>query len=93
MRSSGQKKQEEIAYSCQKEGGSLPSLVYYNYRHYNPKQGRWLRRDIVQNNNEHAIANNNCIRIYDYVGAMDPIYGGYLHGCGLARKKRRVSAK
>ena len=64
-----------------------PSLVYYNYRHYNPKQGQWLSRDIVQNNNEYAIANNNCIRIYDYVGAMDPIYGGYLHGCGLARKK------
>ena len=46
------------------------SLVYYNYRHYNPKQGQWLGRDIVQNNNEYAIANNNSIKIHDYLGAI-----------------------
>ncbi|MBQ3218176.1 MAG: hypothetical protein IJB33_04835 [Akkermansia sp.] len=46
------------------------ALVYYNYRHYNPTDGRWLGRDMVETNRwQYYIANrNNSISLYDYLG-------------------------
>ena len=28
-----------------------PGLIYYNYRHYNPVEGKWIGRDIINSNN------------------------------------------
>ena len=60
-------------------------LVYYNYRHYNPVDGRWLGRDIMASQNLYNCFESAPVLRYDYLGAMDPIYGGYLHGIGVAR--------
>ena len=46
-------------------------LVYYNYRHYNPIDGRWCGRDPLE---EHIATNlywmlrNNCMNRTDYLG-------------------------
>ena len=31
------------------------ALVYYNYRHYNPTNGRWTGRDLLEENDEHNL--------------------------------------
>ena len=46
-------------------------LVYYNYRHYSPKLGRWISRDMIEEmggNNMYIIANNNTINAIDING-------------------------
>ena len=45
-------------------------LVYYNYRHYNPLDGRWLRRDRIEYNNLYIYINNIAIYSYDYIGLL-----------------------
>ena len=48
-------------------------LVYYNYRHYNPLDGRWLRRDVQIDNNHYNLyhfVNNNTLRNTDYIGLL-----------------------
>ncbi len=50
------------------------NLVYYNYRYYNPKIGRWLSRDPIQENggiNIYGFVNNNPNYYYDHLG-RDP---------------------
>ena len=53
-------------------------LVYYNYRHYNPKDGRWLGRDPME---EDTIVNiylalRNNPSLYDLLGMVLPTLGG-----------------
>ena len=43
-------------------------LVYYNYRHYNPVDGRWTERDGIEVPNLYAIAKNNLIIYIDFLG-------------------------
>jgi len=46
-------------------------LVYYNYRYYSPRLGRWLSRDPIGEDgglNLYAMCNNNCIVDTDYTG-------------------------
>jgi len=62
------------------------ALVYYNYRHYDPLDGRWLCRDIVKNTNEYKYLGNN-FYYCDYLGASDPFYGGYSLGGGISNRK------
>lgn len=31
------------------------ALVYYNYRHYTPTNGRWTGRDLLEENDEHNL--------------------------------------
>ena len=46
-------------------------LVYYNYRHLNPRDGRWISRDPIMEQggwNLFAFVNNNGIINFDYLG-------------------------
>ena len=46
-------------------------LVYYNYRHYEPAEGRWTKRDNIEEqggNNLYGFCNNNAIALYDING-------------------------
>ena len=46
-------------------------LVYYNYRHYNPVDGRWTGRDRVIRLNHYVQGMNNCISNCDYLGQFE----------------------
>ena len=46
-------------------------LVYYNYRHLNPHDGRWISRDPIMEQggwNLFAFVNNNGMINFDYLG-------------------------
>ena len=46
-------------------------LVYYNYRYYNAKLGRWIKRDSIEEQggmNLYSIVDNSSIDIWDYLG-------------------------
>ncbi|WPK61354.1 hypothetical protein PE433_06515 [Akkermansia muciniphila] len=46
-------------------------LIYYNYRHLNPRDGRWISRDPIAEQggwNLFAFVNNNGIINFDYLG-------------------------
>ena len=47
------------------------ALVYYNYRHYNPKDGRWLGRDLCKTNNKYRFLGNNGNTSRDILGLYD----------------------
>ena len=47
------------------------ALVYYNYRHYNPADGRWIGRDAMHeadHNQLYIFAFNNALYARDYLG-------------------------
>ncbi len=49
------------------------NLVYYNYRHYNPNDGRWISRDPIAEQggwNLYAMAKNNAILYNDLLGLV-----------------------
>ena len=46
-------------------------LVYYNYRHYNPKDGRWQGRDLCKTNNKYRFLGNNGNTSRDILGLYD----------------------
>jgi len=57
-------------------------LVYYNYRHLNPHDGRWISRDPIMEQggwNLFAFVNNNSIINFDYLGTIPPP-GGFWTG-------------
>lgn len=46
-------------------------LIYYNYRYYDPKIGRWVKRDPIGNSggmNLYAFVHNNGIQLFDKLG-------------------------
>ena len=45
-------------------------LVYYNYRHYNPIDGRWLQYDFIENDwmNNYIFIGNNLNSYFDSLG-------------------------
>jgi len=46
-------------------------MYYYGYRYYNIKFGRWINRDIIEENggvNLYNFINNNYINFFDYLG-------------------------
>ncbi len=47
-------------------------LVYYNYRHYNPNDGRWIGRDILKKKqgNEYLFVEHKILSSVDILGAM-----------------------
>ena len=58
-------------------------LVYYNYRHLNPLDGRWISRDPIEEEggwNLFAFVNNNGIINIDLVGLIDGGMGGIING-------------
>ena len=38
-------------------------LVYYNYRHYNPMDGRWMGRDLLESLNLYKYVGNNIVEL------------------------------
>ncbi len=48
------------------------SLVYYNWRYYNPLSGRWNKRDLAKNSinskNLYTLLNNQILQNMDYLG-------------------------
>lgn len=71
------------------------ALVYYNYRHYNPLDGRWLGRDRIHNiKHIYAFAINSPFKYIDILGnvftGVDTIpdimeYNGFYEGAYLMR--------
>ncbi|MEG0588134.1 MAG: RHS repeat-associated core domain-containing protein, partial [Akkermansia sp.] len=48
-------------------------MVYYNYRHYNPMDGRWINRDLISEQdgyNLYDFVGNNCFKGNDYLGLL-----------------------
>ncbi len=43
-------------------------LVYYNYRHYNPIDGRWIGRDLIDLKDVYKYVNNSTISSIDLLG-------------------------
>lgn len=70
-------------YSCEYCDEDL-GLIYYNYRHYNPQDGRWISRDPIEENggwNLYGFVKNNPVLIYEYLGlsfkSKEERYGEY----------------
>ena len=54
-------------------------MVYYNYRHYNPMDGRWINRDPIGENgglNLYAFVGNNGVLRFDRLGLARCCCGG-----------------
>ena len=45
-------------------------LVYYNYRSYNPRNGRWTRRDDWGGYNLYSFVQNRLYQFYDFLGFL-----------------------
>ncbi len=57
-------------------------FVYYNYRHLNPRDGRWLSRDPIMEQggwNLYLSLKNNSYLVVDYLGTIPPP-GGFWTG-------------
>ena len=50
-------------------------LVYYNYRHYNPEIGRWMRRDVLIAVNGYLQVDNYMYNETDVLGLLFPGQG------------------
>ena len=59
--------QQPIQWSSEFMDGEL-SLLYYNYRHYNPLAATWLGRDRIESNNMFNPLFNNPIYYFDNLG-------------------------
>ena len=55
-------------------------LVYYNYRHYNPADGRWTGRDPLRENTRRALYRyGNAVSTTDVLG-LDDSYAAFVSG-------------
>ncbi|MGN0857386.1 MAG: RHS repeat-associated core domain-containing protein [Candidatus Spyradenecus sp.] len=45
-------------------------LVYYNYRHYNPTDGRWLGRDKMAFKSDYLMVGNNPVAKFEQNGLL-----------------------
>ena len=43
-------------------------LVYYNYRYYNPQNGRWISRDLIPSRNPYCFSENSPSTWFDVFG-------------------------
>ena len=71
LTSEGNMAQEnKFRFSCEYMDDEL-GLIYYNYRHLNPRDGRWISRDPIAEQggwNLFAFVKNNSIINFDYLG-------------------------
>ena len=69
----GAEARQPIQWSSEYNDSEL-GLVYYNYRHYNPVDGRWAGRDsdFVFNTNTYRLVNGRVVSDYDYIGLIAP---------------------
>lgn len=51
-----------------------PALVYYNYRHYNPFDGKWVTRDIASRE-DYVFSNNSPCYMVDITGLASKTVG------------------
>jgi len=68
--------------------------LYYGYRSYDSKLGRWLNRDPIGEQgsfNQYAMVGNNAINRFDYLGLRDPTAGEKAVIDGLAKAATEVS--
>ena len=49
-------------------------LVYYNYRHYNPIDGRWVLTDLLSFYSDYNFLNNSPIYKIDFLGNIDTLF-------------------
>ena len=68
-------------------------LIYYNYRYYNPADGRWIRRDMVEgpaHNFYSFVCNNSCL-LTDNIGLRE-LFVSYIFESGglLGLTKRGI---
>jgi RHS repeat-associated protein len=66
-------------------------LVYYNYRHYNPKDGRWIGRDLIEETggmNLYAFVGNAAVGGFDHSGRIS--IGGIVAGVAAAALASRI---
>ena len=70
-------------FSCEFMDDEL-GLVYYNYRHLNPLDGRWISRD--------PIAENGGENLYGFVSNSPYVYNDY-QGLWLSRRHRRLTRR
>lgn len=56
-------------FSCEYSDDEI-GLIYYNYRHFNPEDGRWINRDPIQEQGE--------INLYRFINNATPVYIDYL---------------
>ncbi len=74
--------ENKFRFSCEYMDDEL-GLIYYNYRHLNPRDGRWISRDPIMEQggwNLFAFVNNNGIINFDLVGLIDGGMGGIING-------------
>ena len=65
---------EGLGYSAE-YGDSETGCIYYNYRHYNPRDGRWLTRDPKPSTrivSEYGFCNNQVPSQFDLLGLEPP---------------------
>ncbi len=63
---------QSIQWSSEVYDGEL-GLVYYNYRYYNPLDGRWTRRDPLDERSDMNLYNtvaNKLTQTFDYLGSV-----------------------
>ena len=64
--------ENKFRFSCEYMDDEL-GLIYYNYRHLNPHDGRWINRDPIMEQggwNLFAFVNNNSIINFDLLGLL-----------------------
>ena len=70
--------ESRFRFSCEYMDDEL-GLVYYNYRHLNPTDGRWINRDPIQEQggwNLYAFIRNRINIEVDLLGKISPYNGG-----------------
>ena len=70
--------ESRFRFSCEYMDDEL-GLVYYNYRHLNPTDGRWINRDPIQEQggwNLYAFIRNRINIEVDLLGKIPPYNGG-----------------
>ena len=59
--------EQPIQWSSENNDAEL-GLIYYNYRHYNPMDGRWMGRDEIDDKNLYLYCVNSSVLAIDIVG-------------------------
>ena len=85
-------RENKFRFSCEFSDDEL-GLVYYNYRHLNPFDGRWINRDPIQEKggwNLYRIIKNMINMAWDSLGmascsAFDPQFGYSTPPCSLRK--------
>lgn len=87
--------QQPIQWSSEFYDSEL-ALVYYNYRHYNPKERKWIGRDkivLTTQSNSYTLTPNNTVRYWDRLGLYVVLCFSYQEGTITGFRKMEDSSK